>query len=75
MKNRIEKEAYTAEEVRDKYGIATGTLAKWRSKKVGPVYFRLNGRKIVYFQSDLDTWVQQFRVLTSGEGPDRKSGG
>lgn len=37
------------------------TLASWRSRSVGPPYFRLRG-KIYYRGDDLNRWVEAARI-------------
>jgi hypothetical protein len=34
------------------------TLEKFRSKGIGPDYYRLGKRRVVYLKHDLDIWAQ-----------------
>jgi len=60
----LERQALTPRDVSIVYGISEGTLANYRCKRVGPKFYRLGGRKIVYFQNDLETWARREPVLT-----------
>jgi hypothetical protein len=60
----IERQALTTREVSAAYGIAVGTLNNWRCQRVGPPFYRLNGRKIVYFRDDLAAWARREPILT-----------
>jgi len=60
----IEKRALTPRDVSFMYGLSEGTLANWRSKRIGPRYFKAGLRKVIYFQSDLDVWAQSCPVQT-----------
>lgn len=42
-------------------------LAQWRHKNMGPPYFRL-GRKIVYYGSDLNSWLASHRFEPGADG-------
>jgi len=61
---QIPKRVFTPREVAYAYGISEGTLANWRSKKIGPRYYKAGRRKVIYFQSDLDSWAKHEPVLT-----------
>ena len=60
----IERQALTTREVSAAYGVAVGTLNNWRCQRVGPSFYRFNGRKIVYFRDDLAAWARQEPILT-----------
>ena len=45
----------------------TGTLANWRSKRIGPPFSKI-GRMIFYDLDALDAWVEAGRQST-GESP------
>jgi len=60
----IEREALTPRDVSIAYGISEGTLANYRCKRIGPKFYRLGGRKIAYFKSDLETWARREPVQT-----------
>jgi predicted DNA-binding transcriptional regulator AlpA len=42
-------------------GMAVKTLQNWRSRGVGPPYYKLGGR-ILYDEAELDAWLAQQRV-------------
>jgi len=60
----LERQALTPRDVSILYGISEGTLANYRCKRIGPRFYRLGGRKIAYFQKDLDEWAKREPVLT-----------
>jgi predicted DNA-binding transcriptional regulator AlpA len=60
----LERQALAPRDVSIAYGISEGTLANWRCKRVGPKFYRLGGRKVAYFRSDLEAWAQREPVLT-----------
>jgi hypothetical protein len=60
---RMEKILYTATEVSEKYNIAVGTLANWRSQGRGPEYIKY-GRKVLYPVSEMDKWLRLNLVRT-----------
>jgi len=45
-------------------GVATKTLAIWRSKGLGPTFCKLSGR-VFYFKVDVDRWVAERSDLVS----------
>ncbi len=61
---QLQKETRTPIEVAFQYGITVGTLANWRSQKIGPRYYKLGARRIIYFQKDLDAWAKSAPVNT-----------
>jgi len=60
----LERQALTPRDVSIAYGLSEGTLANYRCKRIGPKFYRLGGRKIVYFKSDLEAWARREPVLT-----------
>ena len=56
----------TPEQVGQRYGMATSTLAKMRLSGSGPVFVKL-GRRVLYRQDDLDTWVSENRFRSTSE--------
>lgn len=51
-------------------GFTRQHLAKLRCEQRGPAYLKI-GRSVRYLRSDLDSWLQRFRVTTfesGGEG-------
>ena len=59
----IEKRALIPREVSFMYGFSEGSLANMRCKRIGPKYFKV-GRKVIYFQADLDAWARACPVQT-----------
>ena len=45
-------------------GLPQSTLARWRSEKRGPEFFKLEGVLVRYSASDLDEWLAKSRVST-----------
>jgi predicted DNA-binding transcriptional regulator AlpA len=60
----IEKRALTPRDVSFMYGLSEGTLANWRCKRTGPRYYKAGPRKVIYFQTDLDSWAKASPVQT-----------
>ena len=54
-KTTTSSSSLTPKELADKWGVATGTLANWRSKRVGPKFFRV-GRKVLYREIDITSF-------------------
>lgn len=44
-------------------GLAPGTLANWRTRRIGPTFSKL-GALILYRREDLDRWVERGRQST-----------
>jgi len=63
---KVEKRALTPREAAEMYGLSEGTLANYRSRRVGPIFYRTppGGRKVIYFVSDLEEWLRKNPVLT-----------
>jgi len=57
--------AITQEEVAYWYGFSTQTLEQWRCHKVGPTYYK-TGRRVLYRVSDIESFLDQCRVQTTG---------
>lgn len=70
-KEKLEKAAFTTEEASQYTGLGIGTLKKGRrtglrAGNVGtPPFIRL-GRAIRYLKTDIDSWLQEHRVVMSG---------
>jgi hypothetical protein len=56
--------ALTPQQASDISGIAVGTLANWRSRRVGPPYYKLRGRKVLYPYDEFIEWLFRQRILT-----------
>ena len=57
------------DEVSALYGTAVGTLGNWRSKKIGPKFYRVQRRKILYRLEDLEAFFTAHPVLTNSSFP------
>jgi len=58
------KKYWTPGQVASEFGLTIGTLSHWRYKRIGPKYYRLNRKKIIYLQKDIDEWAQANPILT-----------
>lgn len=56
----------TPREVSLSYGFSEGTLANMRSRRVGPPFVKMK-KKVLYPVDQLETWLDQHRVITQGE--------
>jgi predicted DNA-binding transcriptional regulator AlpA len=56
------------EEVEDSYGISSSQLQKMRMRGDGPKYCKPSHRMVLYRPTDIDTWLEQFRVASTSEG-------
>ena len=56
----------TPQQVAERYGPSTSTLAKMRLTGAGPVYVKL-GRKVAYRLEDLEAWVAENRFRSTSE--------
>ena len=68
-KTKTNRKAVTAEEAAEIYSLNAGTLANMRAAKKGPRYVK-QGRKILYFVSDLEAWLRSGTVLTGDMLPE-----
>lgn len=50
-------------QVQDRFGIATGTLANWRSLGKGPNAVRLPNGRIRYRLADVIAWIESGSVV------------
>lgn len=57
----------TPEKVAAMLGVTVNSLAGWRSRGGGPIYFKLAGR-IYYREEDVLDWFNQQYELTKGGG-------
>lgn len=55
------KQGWTERQAGVFLGVHRQTMATWRFKGRGPVYYKL-GRKIVYFEVDLSEYLNRNRV-------------
>jgi hypothetical protein len=53
-----------------RYGIRLGTLASWRSRRLGPPFIRV-GKTILYSHREFEAWLAAHRVVPNhGPHPD-----
>jgi predicted DNA-binding transcriptional regulator AlpA len=62
--NISDKKFGSPEEVAKAFGFSRGTLANMRSKKIGPKYYKVQNRKVLYRFADVEKWIQSYPVLT-----------
>ena len=53
----------TAKEVAERLGTTEGVLAKWRTEKRGPAYYKF-GRAVRYQRSEVEQWIDAQKVAT-----------
>lgn len=46
-------------------GIAPGTLRTWRTKGIGPVGFRVGGRRVMYRREVVEAWLAEQEAATA----------
>ena len=54
----------SAEQAAKLFGVTKNCLARWRSEKAGPAYYRLAGR-IYYKREDLEAFIERSRIVTA----------
>ena len=64
QEKKVEKEFLTPREVSRIFGIAEQTLANLRWLRLGPPYFKPSRRKVLYRRSDVEKWIEQFKIRT-----------
>jgi hypothetical protein len=64
--NQSENRALTPHQAAQMYGLSVGTLANYRSRGLGPRYYRIppGGRKVIYCITDIESWLKSNPVLT-----------
>jgi len=60
----MQKKAGTPRDVSQVFGIPLGTLANLRWMRKGPRFY-YQGRRVVYFFADVESWLRRSPVLTS----------
>ena len=68
-KKFTKKVMITPQEASLLFGTSEGTLGNWRSKKIGPKYYRVQRRKILYRLEDLEEFFTAHPVLTVSSLP------
>ena len=63
----------SAEQVAERLGLSTSTLAKMRLSGGGPAYSKL-GRRVVYRPADIDAWVNANQFRSTAEYPTKRQG-
>jgi predicted DNA-binding transcriptional regulator AlpA len=66
------QELLKAEDVAKVTGLSPETLAQWRSQKRGIPFIKISRNCVRYRQSDLDSWLDERRVLTDLDGLERR---
>jgi hypothetical protein len=61
---KVEKISYTPAEAALVTGLSVGTLGNMRSAKIGPKFYRIRKRKIIYLHDDLLSWLKSNPVQT-----------
>jgi len=61
---KIEKRAITPADVEIAYGIPKGSLANMRWRRVGPRYFKVGKRKVLYLVADINRWITKSPIKT-----------
>lgn len=51
------KRLLTEKEVADIYGLKLSTLRNWRSVRQGPRFLKLNTKKVMYRQTDIEEYL------------------
>lgn len=53
----------TPEQLAERLQVAPGTIANWRTRRVGPKYIRLAGKRgsVRYLLEDVEQWEKQQR--------------
>ena len=49
-------------------GTPVATLTKWRFRRKGPPYIKLEG-KVVYGKDDLEAWIKSCRIVPAERAP------
>ncbi|WP_089133052.1 helix-turn-helix transcriptional regulator [Sphingorhabdus sp. SMR4y] len=52
------EKALTTQEAADHLGVCSSTLVNWRKKQVGPKWYRLGLKRVIYRAADLDSYVE-----------------
>ena len=52
-------------DVEAEYGLKKETLKYWRSKEIGPPFFRVSPGLVLYDAKKLEGWLRQFEVQTN----------
>lgn len=60
LKEKGAKEYLTPKEVSERFGLAVGTLANWRSRRVGPPFVKAGG-SVLYHVDELHGWLDRHR--------------
>lgn len=43
-------------------GVHVGTLSNWRGAGLGPPFYRLHARAVVYLRAEVEAWIASRRV-------------
>ena len=61
----LAKKFLTPREVAAIYGFSVGTLANWRSRRMGPKFYKCGKRKVLYSVEDVEDFIRTNPVLTT----------
>ena len=75
IKQELKKKAITPRELETIYGIPRGSAANMRWAKKGPRYFKVGGRRVIYFVEDVEEWLSRNPILTSDSIPEEERRG
>ena len=53
------KQVLTPAQAAEYLGVTPGTLANWRSTKIGPPFSKINKKCVRYLRDQLDKWVRE----------------
>lgn len=59
------KQLMTEKDVANVYGLKLSTLRNWRSVRQGPRFLKLNAKKVMYRQSDVEDFLDSCVQATS----------
>jgi predicted DNA-binding transcriptional regulator AlpA len=52
------EKALSTQEAADHLGVCSSTLVNWRKKAVGPKWYRLGVKRVIYRSADLDSYLE-----------------
>jgi len=60
------EKALSTQEAADYLGVSYWTLVDWRAKEVGPNWYRLGLKRVIYRASELDAYVESQALGEAG---------
>lgn len=58
----IEKRLFTRKETAQYLSVANVTLETWAREGIGPKWFKIGPKRVVYDRADIDAWVEESKV-------------